>query len=274
MKFGHHTNTRGVVGSPAGVTSIADLFYVSNGAGETSIREIAAAGYAGVELFDGDIVDHPGGPPGLRALLSELELDLVAVYCGANFIFEDVLGEELARIEGAAAASAELGATHLVVGGGARRRGGGGERDCELLGEALEKVVGIGQRTGLTPSFHPHLGTCAETAEEIGRVLDQTGILLCPDTAHLAAGGSDPAELIRTYGERIEYLHLKDYLQDPFGFVPLGEGELDLRAIAQALTAIGYDDWIMVEADGFPGSAQAAAETSRRYLDVLFGDVG
>jgi sugar phosphate isomerase/epimerase len=36
-----------------------------------------------------------------------------------------------------------------------------------------------------------------------------------------------------------------------------------------ALEDVGYDGWVMVEADGFPGDALEAAKTSRSFLTAL-----
>lgn len=271
MRYGHVANIRGVVGHPVGVTSIKDLYYLAAGGTETSIREIAAAGYDGVELFDGNLLEYPGGQEALKRLLGEVGLALIAVYCGANFIFPEVLPEELWRIERAAAAAAALGAEHLVVGGGAKRAGGPGPRDYQLLGEGLDRVVELARRHGLAASFHPHLGTCVESPEQVERALAGTRILLCPDTAHLAAGGADVRALIRKYAQRIRYVHLKDYVPEPFGFVPLGEGRLDIGSIVKTLRESGYDGWLTVEADGFTGDPAEAARTSRRYLAGLEG---
>ena len=273
MRFGHATNFRGVVGHPVGVTSIKDLFYLANGDIELSIREVASAGYSGVELFDGNLVEFPGGLNALKVLLTELQINLVAVYSGANFIFAEILDEELWRIEKAAKIAAELGAEHLVVGGGAKRSSGNTSSDYILLGQGLDKVVEIAEKYGLIPSFHPHLGTCVESTEQVEETLKHTKINLCPDTAHLAAGGSDNSILIQTYADRIKYIHLKDYTVDPFGFVPLGDGQLNFVPIIQALQTIGYDGWITVETDGYAGDPKVSAERSKQYLEKLFKGV-
>jgi inosose dehydratase len=269
MELGHQTNTRGVVGHPVGVTSIKDLYYVSSGDTAACVREVAEAGFSGTELFDGNVVQFPGGVAALRALTDELGLAVVAVYSGANFIFPDILDEELWRISRAAEAAAALGAEHLVVGGGARRASGTVDSDYARLGAGLNAVVEIAARHGLLASYHPHLTTCVESRDEIDRVFAETEIRFCPDTGHLALGGSDNAELIRSYAGRIEYVHLKDYTSDPVGFVPLGEGELDVAATMGALEEVGYDGWIMVEADGFAGDPLEAAKTSRSFLTAL-----
>ena len=270
MKFGHATNSHGVVGHPAGVTSIKDLFYLANGNTEDSIREVAEVHYDGVELFDGNLIEFPGGTKSLKELLKALDIHLIAVYSGANFIFPEILGEELWKIEKAAETAAELKAQHLVIGGGAKRVGGTINSDYKQLGEGLDKVIDIAQKYGLTASFHPHLGTCVETPEQVDKVMSNTQINLCPDTAHLSAGGTDNPKLIFRYKERIKYVHLKDYTKDPFGFVPLGTGQLDLLSIAAALKDINYDDWVTVETDGYPGNSKLSAEVSKKYLHTLF----
>ncbi|TIP33200.1 MAG: sugar phosphate isomerase/epimerase, partial [Mesorhizobium sp.] len=80
------------------------------------------------------------------------------------------IGEELARIERAAAAAAELGAEHLVVGGGAKRAGGRQSDDFKRLGAALDKVVDIAGRAGLRAHYHPHLSTIVEGPDEVREV--------------------------------------------------------------------------------------------------------
>ncbi len=270
MKFGHATNSLGVVGHPVGVTSIKDLLYLANGKTEDSIREIAEVHYDGVELFDGNLIEFPGGKKSLKKLLKSLDIDLIAVYSGANFIFQEILGEELWKIEKVAETAAELMAQHLVIGGGAKRVGGTIESDYKQLGEGLDKVIDIAKKYGLIASFHPHLGTCVETPEQVDKAMSNTQINLCPDTAHLAAGGSDNSKLIHKYQERIKYVHLKDYTKDPFGFVPLGIGQLDLVSIATALKEINYNGWITVETDGYPGNTKLSAEVSKKYLQTLF----
>ena len=273
MKFGHETNSRGVVGHPVGVTSIKDLFYLANGDTKVAIQEIALAEYKGVEIFDGNIYEFPKKPSALKSILNEHGLQLIAVYSGANFIFPDILNEELWRIEKAAAIATELSAEHIVVGGGARRAGGTVEQDYELLGEGLNRVMDIAEKYGLIASFHPHLGTCVESPEEVRKAMENSKINLCPDTAHLAAGGSDLYELVSNYGDRIKYVHLNDYISDPFGFVPLGEGQLDFKPVVEALKEIEYDGWITVETDGYSGDPKESAIKSMQYLKKLFPGV-
>jgi inosose dehydratase len=267
MKLAYQTNTwGGVVGHPAGVTSIKDLYYLANGSTEEALRDIAAAGYAGFELFDGNLMQYADRKDELRSLMQSLRLEMVAVYAGANFIYPDVLGEELAKIEQVAQLAAEFQATYLVVGGGAVRSTGIVEQDYLQLGHALDQVVELAQRAGLTASYHPHLGTCVQAPDQLEKLFKYTGIGLCPDTAHVQAGGGDPAAIIRDYASRVNYVHLKDIKQGVF--VPLGQGEQHYDQILAALKGAGYDDWITVELDSFP-DPKRGAEISKAFIEQI-----
>jgi inosose dehydratase len=259
-RLAYHANCWGPLGGNAvGVTSITQLTYRTFGDMERAARDIAAAGYEGIELFDGNLLDGEGdGFRDLRAALGETGLKLVAVYSGANFIFGEILEEELTRIERAARAAAALGAEHLVVGGGAKRAKGLADGDFDALARGLDRVVALARAHGLNAHYHPHLSTIVEGPDEVRRIFGQTGIGFCPDTAHLAAAGGVPAELVREHAGRITYVHLKGWRRDPFAFTPVDEGDCDNAAVLQALTEIGYRGWITNELDSWPDPAEGA----------------
>ena len=98
------------------------------------------------------------------------------------------------------------------------------------------------------------------------RVLEGSSIGLCQDTGHLLIGGTDPAELTRQAPERIAHVHFKDVdaakarqVQDgrltyteavrEGMYRPLGQGDVDVAAIALHLTRNGYDGWYVLEQD-------------------------
>jgi len=270
MRLSYQTITwGGVVGYPVGVTSIKDLFYVANGSTEAAIHDIADAGYTGVEMFDGNLRQYENRPDDLRRLLDEAHISLVAVYTGANFVFRDILDDEFWRIEKAASLAATFGATNLVVGGGAKRAAGTTDEDYERLAEGLDRVADIAERRGLVASYHPHLTTIVEGPDQVDRILSLSRIGFCPDTGHLAAGGGDPVDLVRRYAGRVTHVHLKDFRADPFGFLPLGRGAVDLPGVLQALLAAGYDGWATVELDAYDGAPGDAAVESFGYLQSL-----
>jgi inosose dehydratase len=266
VRFAYQANCWGPLGGNAvGVTSVGQLTYLTFGDMSQAIAEIGAAGYQGVELFDGNVLDYPGGAAALKATLAQAEVRLVAAYSGANFIFTDILDQELGRIARAADAAAALSAEHLVVGGGAKRLEGVAPGDYERLAAALEKVVAIAKARGLKAHYHPHLSTIVEGPAEVDRIFSLTSIHFCPDTAHLAAAGGDPAAMIRKHKDRISYVHLKGLRKEPFAFTPLDEGDLDNAAAIRALAETNYSGWIAVELDAWP-DPKAAAERSLAFM--------
>jgi inosose dehydratase len=274
VRFAYHANCWGDLGGNAvGVTSITQLTYRTFGDMDRAISEIGAAGYQGVELFDGNLLDYEGRYPALRSALGNAGVQLVAAYSGANFIFDDILGEELARIERAAGAAAEMGAEHLVVGGGAKRARGLQPDDFKKLGAGLDKVIAIAKRAGLTAHYHPHLSTIVEGPDEVREIFTHTSINFCPDTAHLAAAGGDPAQQVREFGDRITYVHLKGLQREPFAFTPIDVGDLDNGAVIDALKEIGFAGWVTNELDAWP-DPKGGAERSLRFAKDRFNQGG
>ena len=268
LRRGYQTNCWGPLGGhPVGVTSIKDLTYMTFGDMRIAIEEIAAAGYTGIEMFDGNLEALARSPTDLRALLADTGVHLIAVYSGANFIYSDVLADELARIERIAGIAAEFETEYLVIGGGAKRSEGVQDGDYERLAEGLGCAIDIADQHGMSAHYHPHLTSLGEAPAEVARVFSLSPINFCPDMAHLAAAGGDPAQMIREHAERIKYVHLKDLRCEPLAFLPLGEGELDMLAILEALAEINYDGWVTVELDSHP-DPKGAAEESFRYLDA------
>ena len=263
-KLAYHANCWGALGGNAqGVTSITELSYRTFGDMWHALSEIAAAGYAGVELFDGNLLDYTTAD--LRGLLADTDLTLVATYAGGNFIFDDILAEELARVTRAADRAAELGAPHLVVGGGAKRFDGIRDTDYEKLGAALDKVKSIADERGIRAHYHPHLSTIVEGPETVRRIFSLTEIDFCPDTGHLAAAGGDPAALIREHATRISYVHLKGFQQEPFAFTPLDRGDVPTGPILAALRETGFKGWVCTELDSWPDPLEGA----RASMDFL-----
>jgi inosose dehydratase len=166
--------------------------------------------------------------------------------------------------------AAELGAEHLVVGGGAKRANGRQADDFKRLGASLDKVIDIGAKAGLRAHYHPHLSTIVEGPEDVREIFRHTAIDFCPDTAHLAAAGGDPAAQIREFKDRISYVHLKGWQRDPFAFTPLDRGDLDMAPIVEALKDIGFSGWITTELDAWADPRQGAA-LSMNYLNKAMG---
>lgn len=151
------------------------------------------------------------------------------------------------------------------------------------LAEGVRQAVDVCRERGYEPTFHHHAGTFVEAPEEIEALLDRTDIGLCLDTGHMLLGGGDPVQAVRDWGPRINHMHLKDarmsvirrLIEDRapmievwrrHAFCPLGEGDLDIDAVLDALRRSRYRGWLVVEQDMLPdrnGLAHAIGDQTR-----------
>jgi sugar phosphate isomerase/epimerase len=81
------------------------------------------------------------------------------------------------------------------------------------------------------------------TMQGVVEIADHSQVGIYFDMGNLKNNGHDPAAMIRALGtEGVKMVHAKEA-----GAELLGEGEVDLRDIADALCEIGYDGWIAFE---------------------------
>jgi len=80
-----------------------------------------------------------------------------------------------------------------------------------------------------------------------------------------------PQDWIRTLGDRIVELHLKDFKRkdDGYAWVNLGDGDVDWGEVRKALAEIGYAGTATTEIDG--GDAAYLRDVSRRVDRLALG---
>jgi inosose dehydratase len=151
---------------------------------------------------------------------------------------------------------------------------------------------------GLRVAVHPHHGTVVERAEDVERLLDVSGVGLCLDTGHVMVGGGDPVAVARTAGSRVVHVHLKDVdaavaervAAGALGYHaavatglyrPLGEGDLDVRAVLRAVEESADAVWYVLEHDEVLDLEPAAgsgplldARRSLAFLERAWEEVG
>jgi inosose dehydratase len=138
--------------------------------------------------------------------------------------------------------------------------------DWRRIGENLERLRELVAAAGLGLALHPHAGTLVETAADIDAVLTQAEIDWCLDTGHLAIGGADPVEFVRSHADRIVHVHLKDVDMGLAAeirsgklslveatrlglFRPLGDGDASIDEVVGELDHHGYERWLVLEQD-------------------------
>jgi inosose dehydratase len=213
---------------------------------ERVLAEVAAAGYDGIEL----------GPLGWLdpASIAAHGLELPGAYI--SIPFGDGLGrldETLDVFDGVA-----RGARPILA-----DKGGSAPLDFADVARVAEHV----RDRGYEPTFHHHLGTRVESRAQIEALLDHTDVPLLLDTGHALGAGIDPTEALRSWRERIDYVHLKDVDLRRNAFCELGTGDVDVRGFLAELD--GYEGWLVVEQDWVPqpgedASGQIAAQVRNR----------
>lgn len=265
MRLGYMTNAFGpLVGAGAGVTSVKDIRYLTMCDDGETMKTIRNIGFEYIEVLDGNLTKYAENIDELKEMMKSANVQMMSVCIGANFIYKDALEDEMEHVEEVCKAAKEVGVTYLVICGGAIRKGGIRPGDTKLLAEGIDEAEKIAKKYGLIACFHPHLGSIAERPKEIDELLSYSNIKVCPDVAHLAAGGYDPQKFIEKYYDRITLIHLKDLNSE--GFAPLGKGKIDLKGVIAYVKSRGYEgDWL-VEVDGYAGDAKEACEISYEYL--------
>ncbi|HYR50095.1 MAG TPA: TIM barrel protein [Candidatus Eisenbacteria bacterium] len=268
--------------------------------GAAVLDEVAAAGYAGIDL----------GPLGYFGYGEELAENLARrrlALAGGFFElpFSDptkmpaVVGELDALLDVFDAVSVNgdgLKPRPTLADAGSdlrRSRPGQAARDRSLgfdtegwkhFGHGVEMAVARCRDRGYEPTFHHETGTHVEAPWEIEKVLELTSIGLCLDTGHLLLGGGDPVKAMEDWGERINHVHLKDARKAVVeqivkeaapvaeiwrrkAFCRLGEGDLDVDGVLERLGR--YSGWLVVEQDVLPDSGGKPAADQRANREYL-----
>jgi inosose dehydratase len=233
----------------------------------TVLRQMRGLGLAATEFGpDGFLPDDPQAKAETLA-----GYGLKAVGQFVPVVLHDPDHDPLPEVERAMEGLVAAGASTVVL---AAATGQEGYDDRPVLDETgwatllgnLDRITDSAAARGLVATLHPHVGTMIESGEETARVLDGSRVGLCLDTGHLLIGGGDPVAVAREHPGRIAHVHLKDvridwarrvqageetYTGAVAGgmYVPLGQGDVDIKAIVSALEGHGYTGWYVLEQD-------------------------
>ena len=267
---------------------------------EQVLAEMVQAGYEGTEYGTG----LPTDPSELAPLLKRYGLALASNFCWVSLEDRRNHDRQLAQALAVARTLSAMRVRELILGlrGGPERialagrvpaDGSAGltEGQWKDLRDGIHALAAACTPLGVRLSVHPHAGSYVETREELDRLLHYTdaGALgLCVDAGHLVYGGGDPVEVIRTFGPRIRYVHIKDVNPEVLAecqtqgigfldalqryiFCGLGKGNVDLQGFVEGLRRADFAGWMVVEEDTSPDPPLVAARRNRQYLLDNFG---
>jgi inosose dehydratase len=160
--------------------------------------------------------------------------------------------------------------------------------EWKRLADGLNEMGRLAVKKGMTLTYHHHMGTGVQTAEEIDRLMAATDpglVSLLFDSGHLTFAGVDPAAVLRRHVKRVRHVHLKDVRRavldrvQPEGWsflravregvytVP-GDGSIAFEPLFRELEQAGYAGWMVVEAEQDPAKANPLeyAIKARRFI--------
>jgi sugar phosphate isomerase/epimerase len=164
--------------------------------------------------------------------------------------------------------ASHIGAEEICIVSGVSRSDTSARR-VRSIGKILHEIGSIAGTYGTHISLHNHAGCLFESAEDLDRVTEHLDPSVCGitfDTAHAAKGGMvDLGGNIKRLASHITNVHLKDLASEGH-FCPLGQGTLDLTGALNALEAIHYNGWLVVDEETKGLSAEHACSISMEFL--------
>lgn len=224
----------------------------------TLLDRVADAGYDGVQ-FSGGLRDED--PEVVAAKLRETGLEATGVHIDIEELEGDFDGAHARYAETLGCASAVvpyLGEEYFDS-----------ERAVDDTIERLSALVADARAFDWPVHYHNHAHELAEIEGTTGldrlAEIDDLGFEL--DVGWALVGGGDPTELIDTYGDRIDLLHLKDMDTETEAFREIGEGDVDMAGCAAAARDAGVE-WFIYEHDR-PVDPAASIRTGAEFVNTL-----
>ena len=268
---------------------------------EVCLSETREAGFVGTETGG----KFPKQADALAGVLADHDLALVSGWYSGTLINND-LESELDRISDQLALFKSVGASVIVYGETYETVQNRQERplssrpklddfDVAAYGRRLTALAEHCAGEGVPLTFHHHMGTAVETEAELDAVMNATGeaVGLLLDTGHLVFAGGDNAAVIAKHGNRINHFHTKDIRADVLAgidrnaesfldcvlkgvFTVPGDGMIDYDDIMKRLFDVGYEGWVIIEAEQDPAKANPLEYAKMGYgkLHQALHDVG
>ena len=248
---------------------------------EATLRQVKAAGYAGVEfagLFG-------RSPKEVRNLCREIGL----VPVSAHVPYYDMIADPKTVLSD----YATIGCSYVAIPYLTPECRPGTDGFNAVIQNA-RKLGAVAKELGMELLYHNHDFEFvkidgAYALDILYEAVDESLLKTELDTCWVSVGGEKPEDYIRKYSGRTPVVHLKDYVgqksehmyeligikssgktAEAFGFRSVGSGVLDFPAITRAAEASGAK-WFVVEQDNpTPGKTpMECAVLSREYLKTI-----
>ena len=229
------------------------------------VRQIGELGFEGLEANWKNMELYLDQPAEFSRILSGFGVALTGAHY-SNALWDPARREEVSTdLRRLARFVATAGGSFVVCSSGRPKGDSVSSDTVRGMAEHLNDYGSICDRLGATLAYHNHSWEARDgVLEGLAEHTDPRHVAFTFDTGNYIQGGADPISALRSLGERIAIVHLKDYGKGEGA--ALGQGELDLDQVEKALRQMGYDAWVMLEEETKPASPYRHAT---RCLDIL-----
>jgi sugar phosphate isomerase/epimerase len=158
-------------------------------------------------------------------------------------------------------------------------------REVSFVIDLIGYLAEIAKDAGIYVTYHNHTDNTGETYAEFCRLMDAVPAHLRSVMVDVGHATKDFVDLpdnerataaLKRFSSELRLVELKDFSADRHLNTPLGEGRLELRAVADAVADIGYRGWLVLEQNGNAamwreGKARQDAKTSLAAVKEAFG---
>ncbi len=261
---------------------------------EQALQEARGIGYVGVERGQ----RMPNDTEGLRAYLDSNNIALCGGWCSGASLINDFAAEREAvreQVEQFVALNspcivyAECSNTvQGQIGTPVNDRPRLSRDEILAYAKKISELAKWMADQGMPMAYHHHMGTIIESEDDVNWLMEGSGpeVNLCFDTGHLLFGGGDVMATLNRWGDRVHHVHFKDIrpevVQDTRennrsfldaviagAFTVPGDGCIDFQAVANALKAMDYNGWIVVEAEQDPAKAPPYEFSKKGYQHIV-----
>ena len=250
------------------------------------LKQIAAAGFNGVELFEPDLTGYAGSAEEVGALARSLGLEIDVLQPFHDFEGLDGTARDaaFARLDHKLDVMKALGAKTLLIGTSTRLEA---SSDIALIvrdfRELADRAAKAGCRAALIALPWARHVTTELQALEIVQAVDSPAFGLALNAFFSLAGGEQAARLRDIPGERLFHVQLSDApaldfditrLKSHFSLLP-GQGGLNLASFVRIVARAGYPGpWSIARVGATAeGSREAHARDAYRALVSLLDEV-
>ena len=239
-----------------------------------AVRQMGEVGFEGIETNWKNLERYFSKPADFVAILKAANLSLAGAHMGGHpwVAAPSALLSDVARTAQFVKA---VGGEAIVFSGSIPKDKPPSAEVWRQMADFVNEIGDICAGKGVQCLYHNHWWECEGNGLDLlNEYIKPKTVWFAFDTGHATRAGKDPAKMIALLGGKLRMIHLADFderTQTPGKRPPLGEGRLNIPAVAEALRKVGFDKWVVLEEETQVGAARAQVEKGLAVFQSTFG---